>query len=204
MRNQNAEDNEAIQDRELIARILRGKTDDFEILLTRYRGYVFKIVSGFLPIEEVADFCHDIFVDVYRALPQYDDRSAFKKWLASIAIRRCYDFWRSHYRNAEVPISALTDDHQQWLDGIVSAQSATNFAGMENQKEAREVLQWAMAELSAKDRMVLTLVHLEGFSIKEAAQTLGWSQVNVKVRAHRSREKMRKKIAELLEGDGWR
>ena len=147
------------------------------------------------------DFSHDIFVEVYRSLPQYNDRDAFKKWLASIAIRRCYDYWRKHYRNREMPLSSLTEDHQRWVDDVAAGQARDDFAHIEGQKEAREILQWAMADLAPKDRVVLTLVHLEGFSVKEAAQTLGWSPVNVKVRAHRSREKLRKKIEALQKGD---
>jgi len=46
--------------------------------------------------------------------------------------------------------------------------------------------------------MVLTLVHLDGYTVKEAAEMLGWSVINVKVRAYRSREKIRKQIAALL------
>ena len=34
---------------------------------------------------------------------------------------------------------------------------------------------------------MLTLVHLDGHSVRETAQLLGWSVVNVKVRAHRAR-----------------
>jgi RNA polymerase sigma-70 factor (ECF subfamily) len=46
--------------------------------------------------------------------------------------------------------------------------------------------------------MVLTLVHLEGHSVREAAELLGWSTVNVKVRAHRARQQLRKVLEGLL------
>jgi len=42
----------------------------------------------------------------------------------------------------------------------------------------------------------VTLVHLEGYSVREAANLLGWTVVNVKVRAHRARQQLRK----ILEG----
>jgi len=46
--------------------------------------------------------------------------------------------------------------------------------------------------LSPENRAVLTLVHLDGHSVREAASLLGWSVVNVKVRAHRARQALRK------------
>jgi RNA polymerase sigma-70 factor, ECF subfamily len=46
--------------------------------------------------------------------------------------------------------------------------------------------------------MVVTLVHLEGRSVREAAELLGWSVVNVKVRAYRVRQQLRKILDTLL------
>jgi RNA polymerase sigma-70 factor (ECF subfamily) len=46
--------------------------------------------------------------------------------------------------------------------------------------------------------MVLELVHLQEHSVKEAAQLLGWSVVNVKVRSHRSRKKLKTILDDLL------
>jgi RNA polymerase sigma-70 factor (ECF subfamily) len=43
---------------------------------------------------------------------------------------------------------------------------------------------------------VLTLVHLEGHPVREAANLLGWSVVNVKVRVHRARQALRKLFLE--------
>ena len=53
------------------------------------------------------------------------------------------------------------------------------------------MLQWALSRLSPEHRMVLTLVHLEGYSVREAARLLGWNVVNVKVRAYRARQALR-------------
>ncbi len=188
-----------LPDDDIIRRILAGYIDDFEILLERYRGYVFTIASGLLPIDAVDDLAHDVFVEAYRSLPKFREGTSFKKWLAGITIHSCQDHWRRHYRSLETPLSALTDEHDAWIDAVAAGEASEVFAGSERQKEARDILQHALSGLSVKDRMVLTLVHLEGLSIREAAEALGWSTINVKVRAHRSREKMRRRIAALLE-----
>ena len=189
------------EDNEIISSILEGNTDDFEVLLNRWRGYVFKIVSGHLPYDEVPDLAHEVFIEVFDSLPKFDRRKTiFKKWLAGIAIHLCYDYWRKRYSSREIPMSGLSEENQQWLDKAIAAQSGAVFAGRENEMQVREILHKALDGISPADRMVLTLVHLEGFSIKEAAQVLGWTTLNVKVRAYRSRQKMRKHIALLMEG----
>jgi RNA polymerase sigma-70 factor (ECF subfamily) len=138
-------------------------------------------------VEEVV---HDVFVRAYMGLSQYSGSVSFDHWLSGIAVRACYDFWRAQTREA-VPVSSLTDDHQRWIDGVMSVESEAAFHDLVRRREATEVLQWALNRLSPENRAVLTLVHLEGRSAREAASLLGWSLVNVKVRAHRARRALR-------------
>lgn len=188
-------------DCQIVRQVLSGQTDVFEQLMTRYQNYVFKIVSGILPNEVVEETAQDVFIEVYRSLAKYNHQMPFKKWLAGIAVHRSYDYWRRYYRSKEVPLSALTPNHQEWIDGVISNHATEQFDRGEARQEARELLNYALADLSEKDRIALTLVYLEGLTVKEAAKALGWSAINVRVRAHRSREKMRQKLAPLLHGE---
>ena len=87
-------------------------------------------------------------------------------------------------------MSDLTDSHQGWLEKTLSNQSDKSFHEKGREKEAKELLDWALSKLSAEDKMVIELVYLEGLSVKEAARLLGWSVANVKVRSFRSRKKL--------------
>jgi DNA-directed RNA polymerase specialized sigma24 family protein len=40
------------------------------------------------------------------------------------------------------------------------------------------------------------MLHGEGWTVAEIAERLGWSKTNVKVRAHRARNKLRRLLAE--------
>ena len=64
--------------------------------------------------------------------------------------------------------------------------------------EARDLLQWALGQLSAADRTVLTLTHLNEYSVAEAAALLDWSVIRVKVQSHRARKKLRKILSKIL------
>jgi RNA polymerase sigma-70 factor (ECF subfamily) len=55
-----------------------------------------------------------------------------------------------------------------------------------------ERLHAALAQLSAKERLVITLLELEERSVQEIAELTGWSMGNVKVRAFRARAALRK------------
>ncbi len=96
-------------------------------------------------------------------------------------------------------MSSLTERHGDWLEDVLSGQSMQSFREKGRQDEARELLSWALGGLSAEDRMVMELVYLEGLSGKEAAQILGWSVANVKVRCFRTRKKLQKRLSGLMD-----
>jgi RNA polymerase sigma-70 factor (ECF subfamily) len=177
-------------DAEIIRRIIDGEVNAFEHLLKKYQDHVLRIVKKHVPFHEVEEMAQEVFVRAYQALPGFKGEGGFRQWLSSIAVRTCYDFWRKRYRSREVPMSDLSENHRDWLEKTLSHQSDTSFYEKSREKEAREMLDWALDRLSAQDRMVLGLVYLEGLSVKEAAGLLGWSVANVKVRSFRSRKKL--------------
>ena len=184
-------------DAEIVQQVVAGDVNGFARLLKRYQAHVVGIVKKHVPFDQVEEVAQDVFVRVYQSLPTFKGNDRFKQWLSTITIRTCYDFWRKQYRHREIPLSSLSDQHQLWLEEATSRSSSQSFYEGDSLREAREILDWALDRLSAEDRMVLELVYLEGYSIKEAANLLGWSSVNVKVRSFRARKKLHKLIEDM-------
>jgi RNA polymerase sigma-70 factor, ECF subfamily len=185
------------EESELVRRIRQGETERFAELIDRYQRHVGRIVGRRVPAERVRELVHEVFVKAYVNLAQFSDSVPFEHWLAGIAVRTCYDFWRERARE-EVPVSALSEEHQRWIEQTLSSQSDRQFRDQTAKQDASEVLEWALRQLSPENRAVLTLVHLDGYSVREAAQLLGWSLVNVKVRAHRARRALRALLRHTL------
>jgi RNA polymerase sigma-70 factor (ECF subfamily) len=97
-------------------------------------------------------------------------------------------------------MSSLGEDRAEWLEGTMADESGASFESSESRMMARDVMMRALSRLSPKDRAVIELVHLEERPVKEAAEMLGWSVANVKVRAHRSRRKLRKILEKMEAG----
>jgi len=109
------------EDRDLLRRIRRGETDRYADLISRYQRHVVRIVGRRVPADHVEEVVHDVFVRAYYGLEQFSDLVSFDHWLAGIAVRTCYDFWRARKRD-ELPVSALTDEHQRWIDQVLATQ----------------------------------------------------------------------------------
>ncbi|MEN6617258.1 MAG: RNA polymerase sigma factor, partial [Syntrophorhabdus sp.] len=175
-----------------ITRVLGGDRNAFSFLLKKYKMYVLKIVNRHVPYEDAEEVAHDAFIRAYESLAKFKGPEGFRSWLAAIATRTCYDYWRQAYRKKEIPMSSLGDEHREWIEKITSGSSGTSAEEAASQVEAREILSWALARLTPEDRMVLELIYMEGLSVREVADLLGWSTANVKIRSFRSRNKLHK------------
>ena len=180
----------APHDAEIIRQVIAGDVNAFESLLRKYERFVMAIVKKHIPQDHIEDTAQEVFLRAYQSLPSFKGNGSFQYWLSVITVRTCYDFWRKHYKSREIPMSSLTEQHAMWLEGALSDTSNELFHERSLQREAEEMLDWALNSLSAADRMVLELVYLEGHSVKDTARLLGWSTVNIKVRLFRSRKKL--------------
>ncbi|MDY6837416.1 MAG: RNA polymerase sigma factor [Thermodesulfobacteriota bacterium] len=187
-------------DAEVVRQVLDGSVDRFELLLTRHKDQVLKVVGRHVPYHEVQETAHLVFIKAYQSLGTFKGKGHFVQWLSKIAVRTCYDYWRQHYKTREVPIGGLSERQEDWLEKVMAEESAKSFYEDASRREAREFLDWALDALSPEERMVLELVYLEGLSGREAAELLGWSVANVKIRSFRARKKLQKVLASVMKG----
>ena len=185
-------------DLEIIHRVLRGEIDLFAELITRYQQHVAGIVGRHVPRDRVAEVAHDAFVRAYGGLAGYSGQAPFEHWLSRIAVRTCYQFWRA-MRREELPVSALSEEPLQWMEQVLASESDDRFREQVKRRETEELSQWALGHLSAENRLVLSLMYLDGHSAREAAGLLGWSVAKVKVRAYRARQTLRTLLREEWE-----
>ena len=126
-------------DFEIIRRVMDGDVNAYEHLLKRYEAHVLRIVKRHIPYNQIEEIAQDVFVRAYQSLSTFKKKSGFKQWLSTITVRTCYDFWRKAYRSRELPMSALTEKHMDWVEQIISHQSNRSFYESGSQKETREL-----------------------------------------------------------------
>jgi RNA polymerase sigma-70 factor, ECF subfamily len=182
-------------DATVIRDILSGNINSFEILIDRYQDHVAQIVRNHLPRDKSPEVAHDTFVRAYQSLGSFHGASPFKHWLSKIAVRCCYDFWRGYYKEHEGQVCSLSDDGGDLASQLLSDQSLEQ---ERERLETRDLLQWALGQLSPAERTVLTLNHLNEYSVAESAKLLGWSIPRVKIQAFRARKRLRKIIGTIL------
>jgi RNA polymerase sigma-70 factor (ECF subfamily) len=170
-------------DEQLVEATLGGDEHAFAELSRRHKKRVFGVASRFArDAGELEDICQDVFVQAYFKLRQFRRDSPFEHWIMRITTFKCYDYLRK--RRREGPVISV--------EAMLESGHEPSAAEAPAPHPDLERLHAALAELSPKERLVITLLELEERSVQEIADFTGWSVSNVKVRAFRARAALRK------------
>ncbi len=168
-----------IQDWVDIQASLRGDGGAYARLVRRHQQDIAERMWRFTrDAAEHEELVQDVFVEAYFSLPRFRGDAPFAHWLHVIATRVGYRFWKRRARRRERRSVSLDD-----CEAAARPDAPAS--------EAAELAHRLLAGLRPKDRLVLTLLYLEGRSVAETAALTGWSESAVKVRAFRARERLR-------------
>lgn len=182
-------------DEELVRQAVHGNERAFTELVSRHKGWVLALAAKFcLNSHEADDLAQKIFIRAYTKLPSYRAISPFKNWLSRLATNCALDHLR--WKRARSWLTFLPvgtrDDESPTIPDIADE-------GKTDQNQLVPFIQMALEKLPAKDRVLITLLEIEDRSVAEVAHLFGWSESNVKTKAHRIRNRL-KKMLELYMG----
>ncbi len=177
---------------ELLAKIRSGAPDDFAEIIRQHQDQVFKILYRYERDPHlIEDLVQETFIKTWNALDQFDGRAPFSHWLSRITVHVALDHLRKRKRvKNEIALDELGEDALDWL-------RTDECNGPLQSNQAREILEVAMRELSPEERIVITLLEIEGRSVKEIAALTDSSGVAVRVRAFRARAKLRNVLLKM-------
>ena len=119
--------------------------------------------------------------------------------MSRITINTCLNQLASEQARPELRWADLSEEQAQTLEAVTA--SSEELDPLHN-LAAREIVEKLLAQLPAPDRLLLTLLHLEGRSVEEVRQVTGWNVPVIKVRAFRARRKLRRAYEKLMEEKG--
>jgi RNA polymerase sigma-70 factor (ECF subfamily) len=183
----------------LIARILAGEKELFHELIRPYERMLYLTLFSILKNEtEAEDGAQEAVISAYRHLRSFRGDAKFSTWLTSIAINE----GRKRLRKAKGAAEESIDEQAEGQKGEYTPALLTDWREIPlealERKELREVLRTAVADLPDLYRQVFTLRDLEELNVEETADALGISANVVKVRLHRARIMLQKRLVPYL------
>ena len=176
------------EEKKLIEQVLTGDQDAFAQLMEPYEDKVYNLCLRMCSDrEEAKDLTQEAFIKVWRGLKFYKHEAAFSTWLYRLTGNVCIDFLRQKKRKAAISLTAPEEEDQ--IDVLDPAPQPEEVV---LQRQRKEAVADAMAELEDEFRLVLTLRVVQERSYEEIAEIMDLKVGTVKSRLARAREKLRK------------
>src|SRR4030095_3232832 len=179
----------AADERQLVRRAQKGDKEAFEVLVRRHQHRVFAVARGILKRQEdVEDIAQQVFVKAYFSLKRFDQRAAFSTWLYKITVNECWDLLRKKKARPLVYESDFSEEQSRQYTS--TEREATKGPDTSDRMAMRQRLETMLGQLDKRDRAMLVLKEVQGFSVEEIAESMGLNANTVKVRLFRARRRI--------------
>lgn len=158
----------------------KAYTAMFQAITPTLRSFVGRRLSD---AAEREDLVQDILLSIHRASHTYDTDRPFKIWMFTIARYRLNDYLRRVYKKGHMPAISLDE-----ISNEVSAPDVTE------RRDQYEYLDNALNTLPERQRKIVTMMKIEGYTAEETARTVNMSVTAVKVAAHRAYKMLARRI----------
>lgn len=189
----------AVTDQQLVARVQKGDTRAFDLLVLKYQHKIFGLISRYVrDSDEVQDVAQEAFIKAYRALPNFRGDSAFYTWLYRIAINTAKNYLVS--RSRRPPGSDLELEDAEYLESGSGLREIENPENALFGAELKAVVEGAIGALPEDLRTAITLREFDGLSYEDIADIMDCPVGTVRSRIFRAREAIDVSVREQLDG----
>jgi RNA polymerase sigma-70 factor (ECF subfamily) len=202
-------------DEALLRRLRTGDECAFIALVERYQSLMLRVARTYVRTPSVAEeVVQETWVGVLDGLDRFEGRSTLKTWLFRILTNRAKT--RGERESRCTPFSCmaggdededavdvdrfLPGDHGRWPGQWAAAPSDWERVPDERLlgRETIDCIRVAVDDLPARQREVIVLRDIEGWSAEEVCDALDVSEVNQRVLLHRARSKVRAALETYL------
>jgi len=185
---------QSITDEAIISRVLLGEREDYEILVRRYNNLLYKTARGILSAEtDIEDVMQEAYIKGFEKLSQFRQEAKFSTWLTRILINCALQHLNKLKGTQYLSLDVL---EREGMDGEEDVPTSTKPDVSENLTKA---LEGAISHLPSKYRVVFILREVQHLPVADAADIIGITPENVKIRLHRAKGMLKNMLQSKLD-----
>lgn len=195
-----AEQEAALEDQRLVSSLQAGDEQAYEQLIERFQNPVYNLAYRLLNDQaDASDVAQEVFLKIFRNVGNFRGDSSLRTWVYRIAVNESHNRrrWLFRHRRGETGIDDTFEDSESREKPLMDS-GETPFDFTVN-REARILLEEALAGINPVFRAALVLREIEDMSYDEIAEILEVSIGTVKSRIVRGREALRRNLATRLD-----
>ncbi len=186
--------NTTLSDEEVVQRVKAGDRESYGLLAARHHQRLHRLAQRFAhDPSDAEDAVQGAHLLALRHFDQYQGRSAYVQWMASITINEV----RSSYRRNKVAASS-----EELRDSCAAPAPDPEQAAIG--VDIRRIVRSALDNIPAAYSQVFEMREMADLSTAETSRRLGLTDACVKTRLHRARWMLRRAIEPHLGKHGFR
>ena len=188
---------EQVTDEELVAAVLEGEVEKYEVLVKRYQGRVVNYLYRLLrSLDDAQDLGQDVFLRVYNALDRFNPEYKFSTWLFRVAQNAAIDSVRKRR------IKTVSMERRENAEGGSSSfdfpsHDPDPYGDLRNTERGAAIGD-AIDALPQEYRELIQMRHFGELSYGEIADLKGMPLGTVKNKLFRGRQMLKSQLADYL------
>jgi RNA polymerase sigma-70 factor, ECF subfamily len=179
-----------------VERVRQRDEDAARLLMGHLYPLVIRLIRAHLPRRtSEEDMAQIVFMKIFANLDRYSGAVPLEHWVSRIAINACLNQIASEKSRPELRLADLSEEQCEVVERLAAT---ADELPPDQSLAAREVVEKLLERLDPRDRLLLTLLHLEGRSTREVRRITGWNGIVIRVRAHRARRKLKGHFEKLM------
>jgi RNA polymerase sigma-70 factor (ECF subfamily) len=175
---------------DLIQRSQRKDKLAFNELIEQHQKWLYAIaVSHLRNAHDAEDVVQESLLRAWIFLPQLQDRTKFRHWLAKIVLNQCSNYRRGKQRKM-VLIPDLPDSEQWYIEQSISNLASPIQVDEVMKKQVEDYLE----KLPEKYKTLLYLRYVSGCSLDEISKIMKLSKKNVILRINYGKKILRRRL----------
>lgn len=201
-----------IDDNYYIKGMLNNDAEVYRDAIKEFHNSMFRLASAITGEADAEDVVQNAWIQIIRALPKFERRSALKTWILTIVSNGAINQLRKKKRNilfSELSkntdqdfMDASFDNNNKWRDDISNTKwNLSSPDALLESEELKSIINKTIQSLRPLQQAIIRLREHDGFSIREISKTLGISETNARVASHRARNIIRNAIDQYQHGN---
>jgi RNA polymerase sigma-70 factor (ECF subfamily) len=187
-------------DRELVNQVRLGDKEAFSLLVIKYQSKISGVLRRYIDNKShVSDVVQEAFMNAYRALDKFEERSSFYTWLYRIAVNTAKNFTKTNGRrppDSDIDVESVggyPDSH--FISDFPSPDSVLHC------EELKQAVFTVLHELPVELRISIVLREMAGLSYEEISALTNVPIGTVRSRIFRARSLVDEQIKPMRHYD---
>lgn len=177
------------KDLQLYKQAVQGDMGAFEELFSSNYTHIYNLCYRMMRnSQDAEDMLQETMLKAWRKLKSFKQTSSFSTWLHRIAVNTCLDAIRKR-KDASASLEEMGEYGKEIKDG-----DAGHF---DERAVERRMLEDALGMIKERDRVIIVLKDIQGYSYEEIAQILECPMGTVRSRLSRARSAMVKVLGNM-------